>query len=59
LARRRNDVVFAETETTVSREHAQIRSDVETGKHPDFTSGWCLIRERPASGHFIERVPRF
>ena len=30
--RRRNDVSFAETETTVSREHAYIRYDVESGK---------------------------
>ncbi len=29
--RRRNDVAFAETETTVSREHAYLRFDVETG----------------------------
>jgi len=37
--RRRNDVVFAETETTVSREHAQIRYDVETGKFRLYDSG--------------------
>ncbi len=30
--RRRNDVAFSETETTVSREHACIRYDVEDGK---------------------------
>lgn len=30
--RRRNDVAFAETETTVSREHAFIRYDAETGQ---------------------------
>ncbi len=30
--RRRNDVAFAETETTVSREHAYIRFDAETGR---------------------------
>jgi hypothetical protein len=30
--RRRNDIAFAETETTVSREHATIRYDKETGR---------------------------
>jgi FHA domain len=30
--RRRNDVAFADTETTVSREHAYIRYDAESGK---------------------------
>jgi pSer/pThr/pTyr-binding forkhead associated (FHA) protein len=30
--RRRNDVAFADTETTVSREHAHIRYDAESGK---------------------------
>jgi len=37
--RRRNDVVFAETETTVSREHAQIRYDIDTGKFRLYDSG--------------------
>lgn len=30
--RRRNDIAFADTETTVSREHAYIRYDAESGK---------------------------
>jgi FHA domain-containing protein len=30
--RRRNDIAFADTETTVSREHACIRYDAESGK---------------------------
>ena len=30
--RRRNDLAFAETETTVSREHAYIRFDADTGR---------------------------
>ena len=30
--RRRNDIAFADTETTVSREHAYIRYDTESGK---------------------------
>ena len=37
--RRRNDVAFAETETTVSREHAHIRFDVESGKYRLYDSG--------------------
>ncbi len=37
--RRRNDVAFAETETTVSREHAQIRFDIESGKFRLYDSG--------------------
>ncbi|MGI8959644.1 MAG: FHA domain-containing protein [Bryobacteraceae bacterium] len=30
--RRRNDIAFADTETTISREHAYIRYDTESGK---------------------------
>lgn len=37
--RRRNDVAFAETETTVSREHASIRYDPENGKFRLYDSG--------------------
>lgn len=37
--RRRNDVAFAETETTVSREHAHIRYDAESGKYRLYDSG--------------------
>jgi hypothetical protein len=37
--RRRNDVPFAETETTVSREHASIRYDPESGKFRLYDSG--------------------
>lgn len=37
--RRRNDVAFAETETTVSREHAHIRYDSESGKYRLYDSG--------------------
>ena len=37
--RRRNDVAFADTETTVSREHAQIRYDSESGKFRLYDSG--------------------
>lgn len=37
--RRRNDVAFAETETTVSREHAHIRFDDESGKYRLYDSG--------------------
>ena len=37
--RRRNDVPFADTETTVSREHAQIRFDSESGKFRLYDSG--------------------
>lgn len=37
--RRRNDVAFAETETTVSREHAHIRYDAESGKFRLYDSG--------------------
>ncbi|HZU24288.1 MAG TPA: FHA domain-containing protein [Bryobacteraceae bacterium] len=37
--RRRNDVAFADTETTVSREHAYIRYDTETGRFRLYDSG--------------------
>jgi hypothetical protein len=37
--RRRNDIAFAETETTVSREHAHIRYDAESGKYRLYDSG--------------------
>lgn len=37
--RRRNDVAFEETETTVSREHAHIRYDAESGKYRLYDSG--------------------
>src|SRR5581483_5286698 len=37
--RRRNDVAFADTETTVSREHAYIRYDGETGRFRLYDSG--------------------
>ena len=47
--RRRNDVSFAETETTVSREHAFIRYDPETGKFRLYDSmsqrGTSIFRE--------------
>ena len=47
--RRRNDVAFAETETTVSREHAFIRYEVETGKFRLYDSmsqrGTSVFRE--------------
>lgn len=36
--RRRNDVAFAETETSVSREHAYIRYDADAGKFRLFDS---------------------
>ena len=37
--RRRNDVAFADTETTVSREHAHIRFDSDDGKFRLYDSG--------------------
>ncbi len=37
--RRINDVAFADTETTVSREHAYIRYDLDTGKFRVYDSG--------------------
>lgn len=37
--RRRNEIAFADTETTVSREHAHIRYDVESGKYRLYDSG--------------------
>jgi hypothetical protein len=37
--RRRNDVAFADTETTVSREHACIRYDSATGKYRIYDTG--------------------
>ncbi len=37
--RRRNHVAFADTETTVSREHAHIRYDAESGKFRLYDSG--------------------
>ncbi|MGA8028021.1 MAG: FHA domain-containing protein [Bryobacteraceae bacterium] len=37
--RRRNEIAFADTETTVSREHAYVRYDVETGKFRLYDSG--------------------
>lgn len=47
--RRRNDVAFSETETTVSREHAYIRYDAEGGKFRLYDSmsqrGTTVFRE--------------
>jgi len=47
--RRRNDVAFSENETTVSREHAFIRYEVETGKFRIYDSmsqrGTSVFRE--------------
>lgn len=47
--RRRNDIAFAETETSVSREHAYIRFDAESGKFRLYDSmsqrGTSLFRE--------------
>ena len=47
--RRRNDLAFAESETTVSREHAQIRYDAETSKFRLYDSlsqrGTAVFRE--------------
>jgi hypothetical protein len=47
--RRRNDIAFADTETTVSREHAHIRYDAESGKFRLFDSlsqrGTSVFRE--------------
>ncbi len=47
--RRRNDIAFAETETTVSREHAFIRYDYEIGKFRLYDSmshrGTSVFRE--------------
>jgi hypothetical protein len=37
--RRRNDLAFADTETTVSREHAYIRYDTPTGRFRIYDSG--------------------
>jgi len=37
--RRRNDIAFTDAETTVSREHAQIRYDPESGKFRVYDSG--------------------
>jgi pSer/pThr/pTyr-binding forkhead associated (FHA) protein len=37
--RRRNDIAFKETETTVSREHAYIRYDADSGKFRVYDSG--------------------
>ena len=47
--RRRNDIAFAETETTVSREHAFIRYEAESGKFRLYDSmsqrGTSVFRE--------------
>jgi hypothetical protein len=47
--RRRNDIAFADTETTVSREHAYIRYDAESGKFRLYDSlsqrGTSVFRE--------------
>jgi pSer/pThr/pTyr-binding forkhead associated (FHA) protein len=47
--RRRNDVAFADTETTVSREHAYVRYDADTGKFRLYDSGsqrgTCVFRD--------------
>jgi len=47
--RRRNDIAFADTEATVSREHAYIRYDAETGKFRLYDSlsqrGTTVFRE--------------
>jgi hypothetical protein len=47
--RRRNDIAFADTETTVSREHASIRYDAESGKFRLYDSlsqrGTSVFRE--------------
>jgi len=55
--RRRNDIAFADTETTVSREHAQLRYDVDSGKFRVYDSGsqrgTCVFR----GGRRLE-VPR-
>ena len=55
--RRRNDLAFADTEATISREHASIRFDTTTGKFRIFDSssqrGTIIFRE----GRRLE-VPR-
>lgn len=49
--RRRNDIAFADTETTVSREHAYIRYDAESGK-------FRLHDSRSQRGTFVFRDGR-